>query len=65
MIIDVVDNVTLEDGDPVERPELSATSFIIVDTVMKSLTCSITASQVMGATGSSSRLPPPKGSNAF
>ena len=43
----------LTDGHDVEGSEEAASSFIIVDAVMKSLSSSLTASHVHGATGSS------------
>ena len=57
------ERVAITDGDVVEPSEYVSPSAIIVDAVMKSLTSSLAASGVMGATGSSdsrgkSRSPP-------
>ena len=57
------ERIAISDGDAVETSEDVSPSVIIVDAVMKSLTSSLAASGVMGATGSShsrgkSRSPP-------
>ena len=57
------ERIAITDGDAVETSEDVSPSVIIVDAVMKSLTSSLAASGVMGATGSSdsrgkSRSPP-------
>ena len=57
------EQIALTDGDTVEASEDASTPIIIVDVAMKSLSSSLAASGVMGATGSSdsrgkSRSPP-------
>ena len=47
------ERIALTDGETVEASEDAATPTIIVDAVMKSLSSSLVASGVMGATGSS------------
>ena len=47
------EHLAISDGDAVETSGDASPSVIIVDAVMKSLTSSLSASGVMGATGSS------------
>ena len=66
MIAETGKRIPLEDGDAVEGSEFTANSLIIADAVMKSLSSSLTASHVLGATGSSESrknfISPPPGS---
>ena len=47
------ERIAIADGDTAEASEDASTPMIIVDAVMKSLSSSLAASGVMGATGSS------------
>ena len=63
IMADSGERIAITDGDTVEASEDASTPTIIVDVVMKSLSSSLAASGVMGATGSSdsrgkSRSPP-------
>jgi hypothetical protein len=51
IMADSGERIALTDGDTVEASEDASTPMIIVDVVMKSLSSSLAASGVMGATG--------------
>ena len=53
VMADSGERIAITDGDAVEASEYDSTPMIIVDVVMKSLSSSLAASGVMGATGSS------------
>ena len=64
VMADTGERIALADGDAVDVSEDATSSLIIVDAVMKSLSSSLAASRVQGATGSpesrgKSRSPPP------